>query len=621
MKAFFCELIFSCLAAAPVAPPVEELTYGTVLYAYYQDDYQTALLNTMIAEEQGRQGENPLRFQLAKGSFAFNDGMYHMAETVFAQVDPAELTELDRLRLSFHLARELYRRRDWPRLETELAKVALGKTWLGRAKFHPEVEFMRAEVATTKGEFAAATALLQRLDEDDALRAYGLYNLGVAQNEAGGLADAEATFSSLAQMPADNDETYDLIQRSKLAIAYLKKNQGKTAEAEAVLEALPVGGRYRDVALATYGGLAMNTENYELAARIWLTLQNQDYWNPSTATARLGFPTSLEKVASMDMALTQYRTAEQSFEARLTKLNQLSTEASDPTWVRGLLNVFSTPNTRDGEAANIVIEQWQQRLGHTDWLEWLSAEDVHEVLGDWRLLNEEKAWLDLLPERMATLEEVGGERRRRSAQARQVLDAEGLLDRREQVVQEMEVLREKIALVDATQPGRDKTWMLALANSEERKLLEKLDRMRNTLDRAGDVRDRARTLSRIDRIEGMVFWDIADNRSQRVRNVQKSLTEGRAVLDDIETRVDRVERAEGVFIAGTETNYMSFVDRAHVLTARIDNAIADREEVLANEIRRGMQRESQQVEQYLLATRIAIARATDMLGLNADGVK
>ena len=44
MKNFICELILSCVVAAPVGKPVDELTYGTVLYNYYQADYEQALL-------------------------------------------------------------------------------------------------------------------------------------------------------------------------------------------------------------------------------------------------------------------------------------------------------------------------------------------------------------------------------------------------------------------------------------------------------------------------------------------------------------------------------------------------------------------------------------------------
>ena len=71
MKAFLCELIFSCAVAAPGAMPVDELTYRQMLYSYYQQDYQQALLDASVAQAQHRLGDNSVRFELAKGSFAF----------------------------------------------------------------------------------------------------------------------------------------------------------------------------------------------------------------------------------------------------------------------------------------------------------------------------------------------------------------------------------------------------------------------------------------------------------------------------------------------------------------------------------------------------------------------
>ena len=173
MKAFLCELILSCSVAAGAAKPIDELTYGTVLYDYFQEEYQSGLLTVAVGESQGRLGENTVRFELARGSFAFADGMYDYARTTFDAVPAEELTELDQMRLAFHLAREYHRRGDWTLLDSQIAKIELGKTWRGRVKSHPEVEFMRAEAAISRGDFAAAHATLSSLDARDKRRAYG----------------------------------------------------------------------------------------------------------------------------------------------------------------------------------------------------------------------------------------------------------------------------------------------------------------------------------------------------------------------------------------------------------------------------------------------------------------
>ena len=196
-----------------------------------------------------------------------------------------------------------------------------------------------------------------------------------------------------------------------------------------MLGGLPADGRYRDLALTSYGGLAMDNGDYELAARIWLTLKEQAYWSESSATAQLGFPMSLEHMASRELALTNYRAAEATFEGRLDELKGVAARADDPAWVGGLLAVFAQP---DADAStDAVMDEWRKSLGHTDWLEWLASEDVQELLSEWRQLRSMNEWLQALPDELATFDALATEQRRRAAAARELIDTRGLRERRE----------------------------------------------------------------------------------------------------------------------------------------------------------------------------------------------
>ncbi len=627
MKNFICELILSCVIAAPVGKPVDELTYGSMLYSYYQQEYQQALLETMVAEAQGRRGEDTVRFDLAKGSFAFSERMYETARTTFGSVDPAELTELDQMRLAFHLAREYHRRGEYVGMEAQLDRIALKSSWFGRARFHPEVEFMRAEAAMSAGNYAEAETYLGVLDDDDPLLAYGLYNLGVAYRESENLEGSRRAFERLANLKvkstgkgAASAETLDLMQRAKLALSFVAREQQDTADATKVLGGLPGEGRYRELALASYGGLAMEQGDYELAARIWLTLQNQDYWTSSTAQARLAFPMSLEQLASRERALTQYRKAEQSFEARLALLTDLRTRAEDPNWVKNLLLVFSAPD-RDDERMRDLVARWREQLGHTDWLEWLATEDTHQVLMEWRELLAMRDYLTALPEQLGAFEQVAGERRRRTAEARVLLEDEALIANREAL--EAEITEQELALDALSRSGavRSMDWMGKLATPEERALLDELAAMRKLVHAHMDGGDQKKWLGRIDRLEGTVFWQIADDRSERTRRLVRTHAENQAVLEDVDARIARVANAESEFAAGVETDFLAFTDRADMLTADVAKALDVREVALAGELRRGMAREMKEVQQYLLVTRIGIARATDELAMGVETVE
>ncbi|MEM7002864.1 MAG: hypothetical protein AAF529_18910 [Pseudomonadota bacterium] len=624
MKQFFCELLFICAAAAPGAQPLEDLAYGTVLYEYYQEDYQAALLTTLITEERGWQGQDPVRFELAKGSFAFADGMYGYASEILANVPEGELTTLDEMRLAFHLGREFHRRQDWPQLREQLAKIELGKSWFGRERTHPEVEYMRAEAAVAAGEFEAARQFYAAMDKESPLRAYGLFNLGVTLRSMDQIEPAKAVFQELADMPAYDAEADDLKQRARLAVAMLARQANNPTEAETVLAALPSAGRYQDMAMAAYGGLAMDTEDYELAARIFMTLKDEAHWTPSTASARLGFPLSLEKMAASgqraatNMALNQYRAAEASFSARLGNLHSLMRDAEDPAWVHGLLEVFAQPagEGRVEEARlqqmQALMDRWQTQLGHTDWLEWLATDEVHQLLVQWRELKDMQGWLQGLPGHLTALDELAHERQRRATLAKSLLEDDGLLQRRQELLEHAHGLQAEIQRVEAARISNDVEWMYPLADADERELLDELKAM-ESLIQFMDAQDQVKWSARLQRMVGVFFYRIVDERAGRLWALKKTHKDLLAKLEDIDQQVARMQVAEQNFVAGVGTDMSIFHDRAGELLAQVSAARDQRETMLAGAIRGRMRDEADQVEQYLLVTRIAIARATDLL--------
>ncbi|MFX3657794.1 MAG: hypothetical protein ACN6I7_01240 [bacterium] len=617
MKQFLCELLFSCLLAAPAARGIDELSYGTALYAYHQQDYAQGLLEVLVAERQQRLGDDPVRFELAKGSFAFQEGMYRYAADTFAAVDPAELTDLDRMRLAFHLAREHHRRGDWPAMEQQLAVIDLGANWRGRSRHHPEVSFLRAEGALARGDFAAAEASLAELDGADDELAYGLFNLGVAQRESGDLAAAEDAFRRLGALRVRTPAAWDLVQRGRLALAVLSRERGEVVTAEALLASLPGEGRYRDLALASYGRLAMARDDHALAGRIWLTLIQRGTWSASHAEAHLGLPASLERMDAEAQALDRYRRAEAVFAGRLEALDVAAGRARDPQWVRALLAVAAPAQPADGAApADADPLSLDAGLGLDTWLEWLASESVHGLLTEWRELDGMATWLDTLPDHLGALEQVAAERHRRSAAAREMLAAEALTERRDAIRAQTVRLAADLTAIGQSAADRDPDWMRRLATPEELPLIDRLDAMAAAASAAGAA-ERARLQGRIDRLQGLVFWQVADEQAARVRALRKRLADAEALLAEADARIERLAEAEGRFAAGVVADFRALNGRATAVSRQVAAARAGRERALAEALERGVEQDRERTRQYLLATRVAIARTTDRLAAAA----
>lgn len=607
MKLFLCKLIFTCAALAePEVTPRAELVYGTVLYDYYQENYADALLQVRVAQLQGHTEGAETKFKLAEGSFAFSNQMFDYATSAFANVDQSELSELDEMRLAFHLSREHFRTGEWANLKESLTKIELGTTkFFGRKRFHPEVEFMRAELAMGEGDFITARNHLDLLDKSDVFKMYGLYNLGGALRAAGERKAAEAAFLEIARMKPTTEEMLDLQQRAVLASAFLQRENGEIVQAEKILGNLPAEGRYRDLALASFGSLAMESGDYELAARVWLSLQQQPLWTPSTASARIGFPLSLENMQRQDLALTHYRAAETSFAARAVKLDELAQQADDVAWVRDLLSVFA-----EGRSNPELLERWQEQLGHTDWLEWLSAESVDSLLSQWRDLRDTRNWLAALPQDLATYEQLAAEQRRRAKAVKVALANDGLTAEHAALEAKIDERLAHLEALKASAVAPNGKWMGELASPAQRTRLERLEKMYAFSDRL-DEEAAAKWRARLDRLRGVVFWDIADSSPVVLQQMRSAIAEVEQLSVSMQQQTARLEAAEAGLQAGVLADFSAFSNRAAGLVARVDDALLRREEKLAVEIKRGMQREAEQVQQYLLTARIAIARTLD----------
>jgi len=607
MKLFLCKLIFTCAAVAePELTPHAELVYGTVLYDYYQENYSDALLLVRVAQLQGHTDGAETKFKLAEGSFAFSDQMFDYAARTFDSVDQSELTDIDELRLAFHQSREYFRIGQWNKLTSSLASIELGTTGLfGRKRFHPEVEFMRSELAIMSGDFAAARTHLDLLGKDEVLKMYGLYNLGGALRASGDAKAAQAAFADIARMKPTTEEKLDLQQRALLARAFLQRENGETVKAEKILGNLPAQGRYRDLALASFGSLAMESGDYELAAKVWLNLQQQPSWNPSTASARLGFPLSLENMQREDLALTHYRAAEVSFAARAVKLDELADQADDVKWVRDLLSVFA-----EGRSDPELLQRWQEELGHTDWLEWLSAESVESLLAQWRSLRDTRAWLENLPQDLATYEQLANEQQRRAKAVAAALANDGVASKHAQLETKIDDRLAHLEALKASSITPNSAWMSELASPKQAKRLARLEKMYATsklLD--DDAADKWQ--DRLNRLRGIVFWNIADTSPVVLQQMRSAIADVEKLSASMRAQAERLQTAEAGLQTGVLAEFSQYSQRADSLLARVDGALLKREEQLAQEIKRGMRREAEQVEEYLLTARIAIARTLD----------
>ncbi len=645
MNTILCNLLITCVVGLQDISPLEELSYGTVLYEYYQGQYEGAMVRALVAETQNRTGDDPVRFRVAKGSFAFANGMFNYAHDIFSGIDAEQLDNLEQQRLAFHLAREYFRRQDWDKLAVQLGVIQLDRNWLGRQLMHPEVQFMRAELAIQSGELDKAQDILNTIPVDNTLQVYGLFNLGVAfyqgstlepEGEITSASDFDAAydvFSTLSHLPVYSAETQDIVQRSRVALARLKTQadaarpqnaltRAGVSLSEQLLDTLPGSGRYQNLALASYASTAMQDQDAEVASRVWQKLKNQNNWTASSAKAYLGLPMSLELLSkegtvTHEAVLHAYRDAEKTFQSRLDTLKSIRIQAEDSKWMGEFLATFASPHVDEARHSAAILE-WQEEIGYSDWLEWLSSETVHGLLSDWSELKKMDAYLETIPENLEALNLAAIEIKRRTRAARLVLQEQGLVDKRDLLVAQIAELRSRVSVLNTRKAEYSDEWMLSIASHQQEESIRSLSRMRVVAEKELDDAQRARLVYRVERLRGLRFFDLVDTKPARLQLINKRLQVHENDMEQVDAARSRLNRAEHNYDNGIAIGLESLPKRVHGLELAISAALHNRQEMLAGEIRSGMKREIRRVERYLLIARVAIARTSDLLAAKAE---
>ena len=168
--------------------------------------------------------------------------------------------------------------------------------------------------------------------------------------------------------------------------------------------------------------------------------------------------------------------------------------------------------------------------------------------------------------------------------------------------------------LSSVEPEPKAEWMRRLASADELRTLDELDALRAALVQL-PAEQRKHLERREARLRGALFFGQVRELSERRRALTRRSAELQELTAAIDARAERLEHAEARYTQTVAADFSTFARRAESVRALVDGARDNAEERLAREIRNGMQREMEEVAQYLLVARIAIARATDQLAL------
>ena len=579
---------------------IRDLPFGEVLFYFYQDDYFPALTRLMVAQHRGELDDHDDDAELLRGGMMLSYGLHREAGNIFNRLLEGKAPQSVRDRAWYFLARVWFQRGYFDRAETALLRI--------RAPLPEPMQerhmMLKSQVMMARGDFNAASTLLDEWRSDGDLASFARYNLGVALVRQGRLSEAARQLEKIGRMRTTELEMLGLRDRANLALGYalIQDQQGQAARK--ALGRVRLSGPFSSKALLGAGWADSLAEDYQQALVPWGALQNHDLLDPAVLESMLAVPYALAQLQANRRAADAYLNAIQTYVRETDRLDQSivrmrsgdyiskllqDDKLTDPGWSWRLKTI---PNNEDNQHLYLLVASHQFQEGLRNYRDlrflqhnlqqWLLSLDAFDGMLDTR----ELAYAQRKPAVIRALDNVDLDQ----------LDRQRL---------------DYAARVSAIDEGSD---YVALATIEEQGQHHRLQQVAKKLDSLpyGPDINELRDLQRL--LTGVLIWRLEAKYKQRMWRQKKTLNDLDVALQEARQRSVKVSRAR----TDMPARFIHYRKTIIALRPRVESLI-ERTAILAENQREYVQSlaieeleaQKQRLHTYQVQARFALATIYD----------
>lgn len=581
-------------AQAPGAVPatVRDLAWGEVLFRLYQQDRMGALVRLGMAEARGELPFHGGEARLLRGGLYLAWGLRDEAARIFEALLAAEAPPAQHDQAWYWLARIRFERGEQHRALDALRRIG-GDLPATLAADRIDLE---GRVLLALGYNIEAAQLLADAGQPGAWRAFADFNRAVALARAGQDDAAQSVLDELGRARAETAERALLRDRANLALGLARLDAGDAGGARAALDRVRLEGAYGPRALLAAGWAEAERGRYRAALGPWSTLATLADADGAALEAMLAVPWAWHQADEPGESLLGYQRAVAACESELGRLAMAvrSAERND------LLDVVAA----DPDGAEVAPHG-------------PLAVYVHALAVDhpFRAVAADLRDLDLLRQNLrewrrslAALRDMVDARRARFAQVAPRVEARLADDDLERLeARHVSATRR----LEAARQGSDQG---ALANPEERRLLDRVGTLQARVAALPPGVQRDLLHERLQRVQGALTWQLNHAWPARLHEAQREQRAAGAQLDA--AREMRASLAAS--LAAGPSGFEGYDDRIDAAAARVDRLLA---RVETDHARRfgelqalvlvELESREQRVSAYLGQARFALAAAYD----------
>jgi tetratricopeptide (TPR) repeat protein len=616
-------------------PPrvVKDPHYGDTLFYFFQTRYFTSVTNLMVSQHFERLPNHPDDAEILRGGLFLSYGLHKEAGEIFAQIIEHGASPAVRDRAWFYLAKIRYQRGLLAQAEEAINRIT---HWLT-----PELEeeriLLKANLLMAREDYAGAAKELELVRSKTGPALYARFNLGVALVKSGDDSRGTAMLDEVGKTPAMTEEYRALRDKANLALGFSALQRNSPERARAYLARVRLNGMLANKALLGFGWASAALKQPQAALVPWTELSARTPADAAVLEAKLAVPYAFAELGAFGQALDRYKDAIAIFEHENTDLDESIAAIRAGKLLAGLLernpgeemgwfwNITELPEMPHGAHLAQVLAQheFQEAFKNYRDLQFLSNNLAHwqESLGALNdmLVNRRRAFADRLPVIQA------------QERALNIMDLER---RRDEVTND---------LAAAEQQGDG----VALADARERDLLERFERVRKLLERAGSEPDpevealrrrdvylaivrettRSKLVERFRRVAGALTWQLSDAFAARLWDAKKSLREiDNGLVEAIErdaalTRAQSEEPGRFDQLGG---RIAELDQRLRAMTPRVATLMAEQQQYVQDLAVAALGQQKERLASYGTQARFAVAQIYDRARLarensNANG--
>jgi len=595
-------LSFSTAGAAEPNPEhqVNDLAYGVSLYHFFQDRYFSAITDLMIAKERKpieKQGAYP---ELLLGSLDLSYGLHDEAASIFepllSENTPAEIRD----RAWFNLGKLRYQRGLLPEAQQDLMRIQNSLPDFREA----ERLNLLANIYLQEQQYDKAIETLKSFSGDSTWEAYARFNLGVALIRQQRFEEGLAQLRADGQLKPRTNELAALRDKANLAMGYALMKMDRPSEAVKAFQEVRLNGPQSSEALLGIGWALSKMEQYDRALTPWLELRGRNPLDPAVQESMLAIPYTFEKTDRPKLALSYYEKATHAYEAQLRDLDNITQAVRDGE----LLKALQPANMGDESAVSLFRATLPDSISAPYLKDLMASHEFQEAVKNYQDLIYLDYVLDRWQDSLPTFELMLKERRALYQSKLPEIDKNAALKSIEAYQAERNTFAGEVSRIEETND------VFALANDEERDMLEVLGDIQHRLGSLSGQRNLKAQQEKYQLYKGILYWQISSDFVPRMwqlkkglKDVDQALIEARATEASLKSAWQQAPKT----FEGFESRISGQKTRIDRLKKKVDASRRQQEQYLQTLALDAIMQYRRRLNSYQIRSRFALARILD----------